>query len=54
VLDRLSLRRAMGISRSEGDADGRGGPSTGEGSAGAGGKNLLAMSVGVSETLNWF
>ena len=35
--DRLPFRRAMRISRSEGDADGGGGgPSTGEGLAGTG------------------
>jgi len=31
VQDRLSFRKAIGISRSEGEADGEGGPSTGEG-----------------------
>ena len=34
--DRLPYRRAMGISGLEGDADGGGGPSTGEGLSGTG------------------
>jgi len=54
--DRLPFRKAMRISRSEGDADGGGGgPSTGEGITElVGGRNLWAMSVDISEIPNWF